>query len=784
MIEKAKTYLDKYFGYLEFRKGQQEAIESILNKKDTLVVMPTGSGKSICYQIPGLILDGITLVVSPLISLMKDQVDSLTRNRIKATFINSSLDYSDLFQRVNELKNGIYKFLFVSPERFENKSFKKLLTDLPISLFVVDEAHCISEWGHDFRPSYRKINEAIELLKHPPVIALTATATRIVQNDIIAQLGLVDSFKIVTGFDRPNLSLSVFTNLNKIDKLTDIVQKVNGCGIIYAGTRKNVEMISNHLNNANIQAIPYHAGMDESTRTRVQDNFINDKVRIIVATSAFGMGIDKKNIRFVIHHDLPSSIEQYYQEIGRAGRDGKKSYCILLYNKEDRKLQEFFIFNSHPTKDQIIDIYNLLFDYTRTGIGNQHLEFVPLTSDRVQEINPEFNGILVNSIFNILEQHGYIKQVNANNKFPTIKFLVTIDRLKQYSQISTSKEIKNIVTNLLRYPGNEATFRDFNFDMNKFINLSGATEKDLMKILNILQNSGYLRFTPPIKGKGLFLLKSRINAYKLDINIQKIQKKLFFEIKKLDKMEEYTEVVSCRRNFIVNYFGEEDLIGNCKICDFCIGRVSGDKISIFNDAMKIIILNVLSESDIFGIKTLAYFLAGEKIDSSRRPGIALNKYFGILKHYSKKTITECILHLISDYLIKKKSGKESILILTEKGESFLNKIAKKLPVIPNTLYSTYIMCKDNMGIPEIAEKRELTETTISKHIEELILKGFNINPFNFISKYSYYKIETVLKKKGTENLRTIKDECFEDISYQDIRIARAIYQKDLLKIQK
>lgn len=328
--------LKKYFGYDSFREGQEEIIKEILAGRDVLGVLPTGGGKSICYQLPALMMDGIALVISPLISLMKDQVDALRENGISASLINSSLSLEDYKKSLSEIRSGAVKLVYISPERLENDFFIDFLKDLRVSFVAVDEAHCISQWGHDFRPSYKLIPALYETLGKVQITAFTATATKEVREDIIENLELEDPFVKVTGFDRKNLLFLVEKPKKKINYLKDFIRDhEEDSGIIYASTRKKVDAIHKKLKSMGYACGKYHAGMTESERKRSQDAFIYDEDKIIVATNAFGMGIDKSNVRYVIHYNMPKDMESYYQEAGRAGRDGEEATCILLYSGQD-----------------------------------------------------------------------------------------------------------------------------------------------------------------------------------------------------------------------------------------------------------------------------------------------------------------------------------------------------------------------------------------------------------------------------------------------------------------
>ncbi|MDE3088627.1 MAG: RecQ family ATP-dependent DNA helicase [Chloroflexota bacterium] len=355
--------LRDHFGFPTFRLGQQAAIEHALARRDALVVMPTGSGKSLCYQLPALLLDGTTIVISPLIALMKDQVDALTAANQRAAFVNSTLAANEQRERLACLARGDYKIVYVAPERLRNADFLRALGNARVALLAVDEAHCISQWGHDFRPDYMHLREFITQIGKPPVLALTATATPEVQNDIVKQLGLAGAERIVTGFNRPNLLLTVRCAPGEADKLRELQSTLGdqSSGIIYTGTRREAEEIAEFVNAvARVPAVFYHAGLDDAERTRVQDAFMANQCRVIVATNAFGMGVDKPEIRWVIHYSLPSTVEAYYQEVGRAGRDGCPARGVLLYSPEDRALQEWFIENDAPKPEQTLALYRAL----------------------------------------------------------------------------------------------------------------------------------------------------------------------------------------------------------------------------------------------------------------------------------------------------------------------------------------------------------------------------------------------------------------------------------------
>ena len=350
----ARQQLREVFGYDEFLPGQAEIVASVLAQRDTLAVLPTGGGKSICYQLPALLLDGLTVVVSPLLALMKDQVDALTRNGVPAAAVNSTVPREEQGEILRRAGGGDLRLLYVAPERFSDGRFAAAMRRVNVALLAVDEAHCISQWGHDFRPDYRDLGAARARLGGPPIVALTATADPLVRGDIAGRLGLRKPAIHVAGFDRPNLRFHAVRVRSQKEKLTQIAKLLGDLGseasaIVYCSTRKKVESLATDLQSRRIRCAPYHAGMPKEDRVRIQNAFARDSLRIIVATNAFGLGIDKPDVRLVIHHDLPESIEAYYQEAGRAGRDGDPAECVLYFAPRDRGLREFFIELNHPS---------------------------------------------------------------------------------------------------------------------------------------------------------------------------------------------------------------------------------------------------------------------------------------------------------------------------------------------------------------------------------------------------------------------------------------------------
>jgi ATP-dependent DNA helicase RecQ len=556
----AREALQQYFGFTDFREGQAEVIESVLAGRDTVVVMPTGGGKSLCYQLPALMLDGVTLVVSPLIALMKDQVDQLAARNIASTFINSSISYAEANKRLSKLRMGEYKLVYVAPERFRSQTFMDSIAETQVRLFAVDEAHCISHWGHDFRPDYLKLKEAAHRLGRPQIIALTATATPQVRADISEQLGITDPHVSVAGFDRPNLALRVLhtaTEKEKLDVLKHLIQTSTGSGIIYAATRKSVEQISAKLKLAGLSVELYHGGMEEGERSRAQDAFMSGKTQAIVATNAFGMGIDKSDIRFVAHFHLPGSIEAYYQEVGRAGRDGLPADCAMLFNYADTRTQQFFIEGSNPSPELISRVYKEI-----TSFGAEKVE---LSAREIAERVGVRNDMSIYSALVVLEKAGHIERGRPGDATVLALMKAPVDEaLEAVSDEST----EGAVMRDLIFNRNVNEREQTELELGVIGGALGLSDAQLRRALGSLSARGLIACHNAYQGRGIRLLDDP-PARGLRINTQDLAARAAAEQWKLRKMIDYCYHKSCLRRFILNYFGDRKHLGSCGTCSVC-----------------------------------------------------------------------------------------------------------------------------------------------------------------------------------------------------------------------
>ena len=550
--------LIKYWGHRSFRPKQHDIILSVLNGKDSLVQLPTGGGKSVCYQLPALAKEGVCLVFSPLIALMKDQVDNLKQLGISSIAIHSGLTSNEIEVEMQNILNGKYKLVYLSPERASTQLFKNYIKQINISFLVVDEAHCVSQWGHQFRPEYLKIGELRTLIPNVNLIALTATANKAVKDDIVSYLKLQNDFQsFETSFRRSNLNYIVVKDNNNIRKLISILSKIKGSSIVYVSTRKKAEEVSDLLKKNDISVCYYHAGLDMKQREVIQSNWISNKKRVIVSTNAFGMGIDKPDVRLVVHYDIPSSPESYYQEAGRAGRDGLKSYCILFSNQDQN-----FHNTEFPGIEEIKHFINCLYNYHQIAFtAGKGITYNFDLIDFTKNFNLPFKSALTS--LNLLESLGFLSNQNSNHQ-DKIKIIVNHEDLYTY-QVKHAN-LDSVIKALLRsYTGLFDHYIPIQIGVvSKKIK---SSTKQLIQALEKLNSDSIIEYIPKSSDNTITYLKSRPTKINIDITLY-TQLKNQTEYRKKYMFDYANNTSSCRENYLLKYF-EEIVQENCGNCDIC-----------------------------------------------------------------------------------------------------------------------------------------------------------------------------------------------------------------------
>jgi len=778
-IADALTSLREHFGFADFREGQREVIAAILEGKDAIVVMPTGSGKSLCYQLPAMMFSGATLVVSPLIALMKDQVDALRARDLPATFINSSIAEREQWARIDALGRGQFKLVYVAPERFRSSRFLEALKSIQVSLFAVDEAHCISTWGHDFRPDYLRLKGVVQALSGTggptQTLALTATATPYVRSDIIQQLGLTNPETFVSGFDRPNLTIDVVhteKEREKVARIKRLAKTHDGSGIIYAATRKAVEQVATQLRGQGLSVSAYHAGMGDAMRVKAQEDFMTGRTQMIVATNAFGMGIDKADIRFVAHYQMPGSIEAYYQEIGRAGRDGLPSTCVLLFNYADKNTHDFFIDGSYPTAELVRDVYNTLL---ATG-----LKRIELSASEIAKRAGARNEMAIQSSLYLLERAGHIQRVAAAGGNP-------------------QADPPWIVKSGTAAAGTAAT------------GTAGVSPAAAPK-----DSTGR---NPSRRARSILMLDS-VPATNLRINPADVERRAGLERRKLREMIEFCYTEYCYRAHILDYFGDRHHARQCGSCGNCSPHsalrtpLSPEEIPddppaaarkrsarnavtapmiprALRDDENLLVRKILACASRmkgrFGKNMLAATLRGSAAKNVMQARLNELSTYGLLKSIPQEETLAYIDALCGAGCLRVSPGPYPTVSITERGNRVMREqelIELALPedvqvvdeedgLLPQTALQTYTLFRNGHSVAEIATQRSLVINTIEGHLIECMSAGLSVDITKLVSDSDRTQIEKAIAAHGAEKLKPIHDSLPESITYNMIRFVVA-----------
>ena len=599
-MNKYHEILKQYWGYDSFRDLQEEIITSIGEGKDTLGLMPTGGGKSITFQVPALAQEGICIVITPLIALMKDQVQNLRKREIKALAIYSGMTRQEILTALENCIFGNYKFLYISPERLDTEIFRTKLRSMKVSMITVDESHCISQWGYDFRPAYLKIAEIRELLPEVPVLALTATATPEVVTDIQARLKFREGNVFRMSFERKNLAYIVRKTDNKTKELLYILQRISGSAIIYVRNRRRTKEITELLMNEGITADFYHAGLDNAVKDLRQKRWQSGEVRVMVATNAFGMGIDKPDVRIVLHLDLPDSPEAYFQEAGRAGRDGEKAYAVILYSKSDKTTLHKRVVDTFPDKEYILNVYEHLQYYYQMAMGDG---FQCIREFNLEEFCRKFKyfPVPVDSALKILTQAGYLEYTDEQDNSSRILFTIRRDEL--YKLREMGKEAEALIQSILRsYTG---VFTDYAYISEESLAVrTGLTRQQIYNILVTLTKRRIVDYIPRKKTPYIIYTRERLELRFLHIPPSVYEERKARYEARIKAMEEYVTTENiCRSRMLLRYFGEKNE-HNCGQCDVCLSKRATDNLSEKSyEEVKRQILDLLSHSPLTPAET-------------------------------------------------------------------------------------------------------------------------------------------------------------------------------------
>ena len=599
-MNKYQEILKQYWGYDSFRDLQEEIITSIGEGKDTLGLMPTGGGKSITFQVPALAQEGICIVITPLIALMKDQVQNLRKREIKALAIYSGMTRQEILTALENCIFGNYKFLYISPVRLDTEIFRTKLRSMKVSMITVDESHCISQWGYDFRPAYLKIAEIRELLPEVPVLALTATATPEVVTDIQARLKFREGNVFRMSFERKNLAYIVRKTDNKTKELLYILQRISGSAIIYVRNRRRTKEITELLMNEGITADFYHAGLDNAVKDLRQKRWQSGEVRVMVATNAFGMGIDKPDVRIVLHLDLPDSPEAYFQEAGRAGRDGEKAYAVILYSKSDKTTLHKRVVDTFPDKEYILNVYEHLQYYYQMAMGDG---FQCIREFNLEEFCRKFKyfPVPVDSALKILTQAGYLEYTDEQDNSSRILFTIRRDEL--YKLREMGKEAEALIQSILRsYTG---VFTDYAYISEESLAVrTGLTRQQIYNILVTLTKRRIVDYIPRKKTPYIIYTRERLELRFLHIPASVYEERKARYEARIKAMEEYVTTENiCRSRMLLRYFGEKNE-HNCGQCDVCLSKRATDNLSEKSyEEVKRQILNLLSHSPLTPAET-------------------------------------------------------------------------------------------------------------------------------------------------------------------------------------
>ena len=784
------TSLLSRFKLTDFRAGQRDVVDAIAEGKDVMCVMPTGGGKSLCYQLPSLALKGTTIVVSPLIALMKDQVDSLQLLGVKAQLINSTLSLSEQATVMLQMAGGELDLVYVAPERLRNTKFLEAVSSANVSLLAVDEAHCVSEWGHDFRPDYSRLGRfRTRYLNNVQTIALTATATPAVRQDIVESLALRSPATFVTGFARSNLRFTVKhskSDREKDKQLLKFLQKCDGAGIVYAATRKRCEELGEWLPEKTRRPIGvYHAGLEPVQRQKVQEEFMSGKLSAIVATNAFGMGIDKANIRYVIHYNMPGSLEAYYQEAGRAGRDGENSECMLLFSYNDRYIQEFFIENRYPSRETVQKVYEFLL--------SREEDPIEMTLEQVRaSINVKDGSEAIGTSETLLAKAGVLKRLDSTANHALVR--IDSDAPTMLDFLPREAKVRRKVMSAVEKVIGTRRGEDVFVAPTQLADLANVTREQLTRTLRELRNLNAFDYIPPFRGRAVHLVRQDLKFDELDIDFEELEQRRQSEHAKLEAVIGFARSAGCRQRVILDYFGDPNS-ENCDRCDRCdpTGRNTSPKKAVITDingkdpfdgldrdafirGVRVVLSGVTRMHGRFGKNLVAQMLCGSKSKKLQQWKLHRLSTYGMLTGLKQTEVAEVIDALIECGLVVQHEvderrptvdmstpGKE-VMHARASVDSLLGikfPIAKRLATVASGIEAADVSSKsetepeaevDDQSVKALSSdeelKSELTETL--KRWRRKTAAALGLPSFQILSNATIERIVDVKPTNGTQ----------------------------------
>lgn len=672
-LDRARSVLRSTFGYDDFRTGQRDIIDAVLHGRDVLGVMPTGGGKSLCFQVPALVLPPCTLVVSPLVALMSDQVSRLQQHGVAAAAVHSGMSQGDINNIMFQAHQGKIQLLYVAPERLESATFRGQLSSVPLQLLAIDEAHCISEWGHDFRPAYRSIAALFDHRPRVPIVALTATATAEVRADIVRTLHLQDAVQVIRGFDRTNLAFHVVATPHKTEAIARYcLQHPDHSVLVYAGSRRRVDTLASELSKRGIAAAAYHAGKAPSQRTEIQDRFLRNDVRVLVATNAFGMGIDKPDVRAVFHADLTLTLEAYYQEAGRAGRDGQPATCTLLYQPEDRGLMDFFVQATYPENPTILTVLHALYDRARVGVGGLSTEVIQADAASLAA-DLHLPVAQVSGVLSLLERSGVVLLTGASGR-SALRLRTTHERFTEFVTHAPA-ERRAALEVLERILAGVSMEQTVYFDARAVFRRTAVTPNELAEALHALHTARLLKYVPAETEGGVVLLRPRPPRGVLPVDADDLALRRAHAMTKLQQMIAYAETPVCKRNTILQYFGDPDVHGTCGRCSSCVAPKPTQAPAVNAVVLNAVVRAVHELGGRFGRNVITDVVTGTVSARVMEYGLATASTWGSASGHERSEILRVIDAAVAAGYLVKSPGDYPTLAVTPSGEE----VARPLP---------------------------------------------------------------------------------------------------------